>query len=59
MGLLEFILLKRKKIELSEVYGNEYAKKVIDTAFFLKKDHMKRFQDRVKTWKRLLFYGVG
>lgn len=43
---------------MEEVYGNETAKKVINFAFFLRKDQMKNFQDQVRTYKRLLFYGV-
>lgn len=53
------MLTKKRQVELADVHGNAYAKRILTLSFFVSRQQMRRFEAHVRTWKRLLFYGVS
>ena len=52
-------MVPKTRVPISNIFGNQYAKKVIRETFFLPKSLQEKYGSKVKHWRTLMFYGVS
>lgn len=58
MGLPELILTNKRPVTFDQIFGNNFAKRAVQSAFFVDESTLHSVDKRVKTCQSFLLFGV-